>query len=133
MPLTVQLPRLLVLKLFEYVQYQPNQIVEGIISQAPDNSLHCYPPLPCFTPRNTMESAQMLVQQMQPNHQLFAFYHASPQDTLTPDAIYKTPLACYPKALFLIISLNIKGVLELRGFHQHDNHLQELTLEVPAE
>jgi hypothetical protein len=37
-------------------------------------------------------------------------------------------LAAYPDALYLIISLNTKGILEMRGFHIIEQVAQEIPL-----
>jgi proteasome lid subunit RPN8/RPN11 len=47
--------------------------------------------------------------------ELFAIFHSHPQAPAEPSAT-DLELAAYPDALYLIVSLNTKGVLELRGF-----------------
>ncbi len=53
---------------------------------------------------------------------LFAIYHSHPTSPAEPSAI-DLELAAYPDALYLIISLNTKGVLEMRGFRLNDNKM----------
>jgi proteasome lid subunit RPN8/RPN11 len=49
------------------------------------------------------------------NEQLFAIYHSHPTAPAIPS---NTDLAQanYPEAVYLIISLNTKGILEIRGY-----------------
>ena len=47
--------------------------------------------------------------------ELFAIYHSHPTAPAEPSAT-DLEMANYPDALYLIISLNTKGVLEMRGF-----------------
>ena len=61
------------------------------------------------------------------NEDLFAIYHSHPAAPAVPS---KTDLdrATYPKALYLIISLNTKGILEMRGFRIDRQTVQEVYL-----
>ena len=57
----------------------------------------------------------------------FAIYHSHPTAPAVPS---KTDLerATYPEALYLIISLNTKGILEMRGFRIYRQTVQEVYL-----
>jgi [CysO sulfur-carrier protein]-S-L-cysteine hydrolase len=61
------------------------------------------------------------------NEELFAIYHSHPSAPAKPST-YDVNMAAYPQALYLIISLNTKGVLEMRGFKIIDNEVNEVTL-----
>lgn len=50
---------------------------------------------------------------------LFAVYHSHPQSPPVPSTRDLEDLG-YPEALQLIISLNTKGVLEMRAYHKRD-------------
>ncbi|MEN8261614.1 MAG: M67 family metallopeptidase [Pseudomonadota bacterium] len=54
------------------------------------------------------------------NEELFAIYHSHPRSPAEPSAI-DLESANYPDALYLIISLDTKGVLEMRGFRLSKN------------
>jgi [CysO sulfur-carrier protein]-S-L-cysteine hydrolase len=58
---------------------------------------------------------------------LFAIYHSHPQAPATPSAA-DIEQAAYPDAFQLIISLGIKGVLELRAFQFVNGDAIELDL-----
>jgi proteasome lid subunit RPN8/RPN11 len=60
---------------------------------------------------------------------LFAIYHSHPTAAAFP-SVRDLALTSYPEALCLIISLNIKGVLELRGFKGRENQAQEVRLKL---
>ena len=47
--------------------------------------------------------------------ELFAIYHSHPSAPAQPTNT-DLKMAAYPDALYLIISLNTKGILEMRGF-----------------
>ncbi|GMR08375.1 MAG: hypothetical protein BMS9Abin26_1380 [Gammaproteobacteria bacterium] len=61
------------------------------------------------------------------DEQLFAVYHSHPQGTATPSAL-DSKQAEYPEALYLIIALGTKGVLELRGFRLLNHTFQSVDL-----
>jgi len=60
---------------------------------------------------------------------LFAIFHSHPDAPASPSA---TDIAesAYPDALHLIVSLNTKGVLEMRGYRIIDGEAREEALEL---
>jgi proteasome lid subunit RPN8/RPN11 len=63
---------------------------------------------------------------------LFAIYHSHPTSPTIPSTT-DLELAAYEDALYLIISLSTKGVLEMRGFHIHHKTAQEVVLTLAEE
>ena len=62
--------------------------------------------------------------------ELFAIYHSHPNAPAIPSA-RDIEQAAYPDAYYLIISLNTKGVLEMRCFKLlHDENIVEIILEM---
>jgi proteasome lid subunit RPN8/RPN11 len=60
---------------------------------------------------------------------LYAIYHSHPQSPPVPSAGDLEDLG-YPEAPQLIISLNTKGVLEMRAYRKHGDGLEEIQLSV---
>ena len=60
---------------------------------------------------------------------LFAIYHSHPSSPAAPSVI-DTAQASYPEALYLIVSLKTKGVLEMRGYRLRDSAFEEVMLEI---
>lgn len=60
---------------------------------------------------------------------LFAVYHSHPHSPAVPSAVDAAE-AGYPEALYLIISLSVKGTLEMRGYRMADGAFKEVLLEI---
>ncbi|NOT11365.1 MAG: M67 family metallopeptidase [Methylococcaceae bacterium] len=61
------------------------------------------------------------------NEELFAIYHSHPTAPAIPSST-DLELAAYPNAFYLIISLNTKGVLEMRAFKIRDKTATEIAI-----
>ena len=61
--------------------------------------------------------------------QLFAIYHSHPSSPPLPSAV-DLEQANYPETLYLIISLQTQGVLEMRGFFLRNRSVTEVPLEI---
>ncbi|MDH5218025.1 MAG: M67 family metallopeptidase [Gammaproteobacteria bacterium] len=70
------------------------------------------------------------MRQMRENEEeLAAIYHSHPSSPAQPSQI-DIKQAAYPEALYLIVSLNTEGVLEMRGFTIIDKQVAEVELTV---
>jgi len=58
---------------------------------------------------------------------LFAIYHSHPTAPAQP-SVTDLEMAAYPDAIYLIISLNTKGILEMRGFRIANKIANEIEL-----
>jgi len=129
----IQIPRKITNQLLHLAQISPDLEVCGLIGSK--NGL----PSGCYPIKNTAEHPQQRFQ-LDPTQQisamakmrdqgeeLFAIYHSHPTAPATP-SLTDLEQASYPEALYLIISLNTKGVLEMRGFKIDHKSAQELTL-----
>lgn len=118
----IALPRKLTNQLLHLAQLSPNTEVCGLVGANADGlPVSCYPVANCAeTPekRFLLDPAQQIeaMQQMRDKlESLFAIYHSHPTAPAEPSPT-DIEQASYPDTLHLIISLNTKGVLEMRGF-----------------
>ncbi len=63
------------------------------------------------------------------NEELFGIYHSHPHSPAEPSAT-DLEQAEYPEALYIIVSLNTKGVLEMRGFRLKEGKAKQVQLEI---
>lgn len=136
---TVSIPRPLVNQMLHHAQQSPDQEVCGLIGARDNKAASCYPVRNIAynqTFRYELDPKQQLdaMRKMRSEGEdLFAIYHSHPHSQAKPS---KTDIAManYPEALYLIISLNTKGVLELRGFYlNREDAAEEVQLSLEAE
>ncbi|HFD80187.1 MAG TPA: M67 family peptidase [Gammaproteobacteria bacterium] len=132
---TVFLPRQLVNQILHQAQSSPETEVCGLIAAKNGR------PRRAIAVANVASQPQRLFQ-MDPKGQidalrrmreqgeeLFGIYHSHPHAPAEPsDEDLKQ--AGYPDALYLIVSLNTKGVLEMRGFRLRDGKAEPVQLEI---
>lgn len=131
----IKLPRPLVNRILVQAQSSPDKEICGLISARDNEPLRCIPvanvaeqPEHLFT----MDPAQQIDAMRQMREQgetLFAIYHSHPTESAEPSAT-DLEQAGYPEALHLIVSLNTKGVLELRGYNFVGGEAEPVHLEV---
>ncbi len=130
----IVLPRKLVNELLHNAQLSEELEVCGFVGKNQTDEYTCYPvdnvaeaPSSRFlmAPEeqiNTMKAMRDKKEDM------FAIYHSHPTAPAIPSAT-DIEQAAYPDTLYLIISLNTKGVLEMRGFKLlHDENIVEIIL-----
>jgi proteasome lid subunit RPN8/RPN11 len=133
----VQLPRALINQLLHHAQQSPVHEVCGLLGARDGVPVHCYPvanvaadPQRLFA----MDPAQQIAALRtlrERGEELFAIYHSHPTTPPQPSAI-DLAQARYPEALYLIISLQTQGVLEMRGFRLRGGVVSEVALETGA-
>lgn len=129
----IQLSRKITTELLHLAQMSPTQEICGLIGASNGIASTCYPI------QNIAEQPETRFQ-LEPKQQidalstlrdkketLFAIYHSHPSTPAIPSAT-DIELASYPDAIYLIISLNTKGVLEMRGFKIANKIVEELIL-----
>jgi len=127
------LPRTLVNALLQQAQLGGGQEICGLIAAKDGQAQGCYPiPNTAAQPqtRYTMDPASQiraLRDMRENNEELFAIYHSHPSSPAEPSTTDILE-ASYPEALYLIISLNTKGVLEIRGFRIQQGKSDEVEL-----
>jgi [CysO sulfur-carrier protein]-S-L-cysteine hydrolase len=129
----IQIPRKLTNQLLHLAQLSPSDEICGLVGSK--NGMPCT----CYPIKNVAEQPQRrylldakqqiaaMADMRENGEELFAIYHSHPKSPAQP-SVYDLEAAAYPDALYLIISLNIKGVLEMRGFKINQKNAQELVL-----
>ncbi len=132
---TIKLPRSLVNQLLHQAQLAADREVCGLIGAREREPVRCYPVANVASSpqvRYVMDpKAQIdaLRQMRERGEELFAIYHSHPVSPALPSAM-DIDEAAYPGVLYLIISLNTKGVLEMRGFRLTGRDVAEVMLEL---
>jgi len=122
-------------QLLHYAQQTEALEICGFISSKDGNPARLYPVTNiALTPENrfTMDPAgqiDALRRMRERSEELFAIYHSHPASPASPSVI-DVEEAGYPETLHLIISLNTKGVLEMRGYRIKDNIITEVPLSI---
>jgi len=131
----VQIPRPIVNQLLHHAQSSPDREVCGLIGGKHGVPSRCYPitnvaaaPQRLFAmdPRQQIAAMRSMREQ---GEELAAIYHSHPGGPAYPS---NTDLeqANYPDALYLIISLQTQGVLQMQGFLLRDGSVVEVPLEI---
>ncbi|MDH5376961.1 MAG: M67 family metallopeptidase [Gammaproteobacteria bacterium] len=129
------LPRELANQLISYAQASPEEEICGLISKTETGQLKNYPihnAAPDKSIRYEMDPKELIStmrKMREQNETLFIIYHSHPNSEAHPS---ETDIreANYKEAIYLIISLNVKGIVEIRAFTLLNKHPQELRLEV---
>ena len=133
-PTEISLPRKLINQLLHLAQISPEQEICGLVgANAQGKPCSCYPirnsadtPQQRFLLDASQQiSAMKLIREK--GETLFAIYHSHPNTPAIP-SVSDIEQAVYPEVLHFIISLNTKGVLELRAFKIIEKHIHELNL-----
>jgi proteasome lid subunit RPN8/RPN11 len=131
----LRLPRRIVNDLLDHARTSPGQEICGLISARDGAALRAIPvanaaPHPEY--RYAMDPAGQiaaLCRMREASEELLAIYHSHPLSPAAPSTI-DIAEAGYPDAVYLIISLTTKGVLEMRGFRIRDGGVREVALEI---
>lgn len=124
---SVQLSRQIVNKILAQAQAKSQQETCGLISLSNDKQMKLFAITNIakdssrFFEMDPAETIQAIKSMRDNKEEFFAIYHSHPS---TPAVPSKTDIEKigYPEALYLIVSLNTKGVLELKGYKiQQDN------------
>jgi len=129
----IQIPRKLANQLLHLAQLSPDAEVCGLVSSRNGLPDRCYAidnvaehPSQRFL-LNASQQIAALAEMRERGEELFAIYHSHPTAPAIPSST-DLKLAAYPDALYLIISLDTKGILEMRGFHINEQIAQEIPL-----
>ncbi len=128
-----QLSRKITTQLLHWAQLSPDQEVCGLIGAKNNIASSCYPiDNIAKHPENRFfldekQHIHAFSTMRDRNETLFAIYHSHPASPAIPSET-DINLAAYPDAIYLIISLNTKGVMEIRGFKIQHKTVENITL-----
>lgn len=131
----VKLPRTLINGILTHAQHSPESEVCGLIASKAHGGFQVYPVANvAIEPDHLFQmdpAAQIdaMRRMREAGEELFAIYHSHPHAPAEPSA-RDLAEAAYPDALYLIISLNTKGVLELQGFRLQQGAVEKVNLTV---
>jgi proteasome lid subunit RPN8/RPN11 len=129
----IQIPRRIINHLLHLAQISPDLEICGLMGSKHGRAISCYPianTAECAQQHFQLDASQQILAMTtmrNQGEQLFAIYHSHPHSPAMP-SILDLELAAYPEALYLIISLNTKGILEMRGFKIANKVAQEIAL-----
>lgn len=130
---TVLIPRKIANQLLHAAQIEPDREVCGLLGAQGGIVSRYYPVQNCDAhpeQRFLLDARQQIAamrEMRERGEQLFAIYHSHPSAPAEPSSA-DLEAASYPEALHLIISLNTKGVLEMRGFRLAPPEIREVEL-----
>ncbi len=130
---TLTLSRPLATRLLFEAQKSPDTEVCGFVSARDDRACGLYPiDNVAADPAQRFEmDAQQQITAMKTMRErdetMLAVYHSHPSTPPEP-SVHDIQGLGYPEALLLIISLNIKGVLEMRAWQRDDGAMREIPL-----
>lgn len=129
----LHIPRKLANQVLHLAQCSPDAEICGLISAKNGVPYRCYAidnvasePSQQFLLDAKQQIAAMATMREQ-SEELFAIYHSHPTAPALPSHT-DLQLAAYPDALYFIISLNTKGILEMRAFCIQQQIASEITL-----
>ena len=130
---TLSLPRPLVNKMLAHAQKNPDVEVCGLIGSSIEQ-IKTYYPIDNISKKPNCQFLMDAPQQINAmkkmrdkQQQLFAIVHSHPKGSAVPSQL-DIEESSYKKAYYIIISLNTKGVLEIRAYTQQSSSMQEIDL-----
>ncbi len=127
------LTREIVNRLLAQAQHSPETEVCGLIGRGEAGTYSLYPVdnvaadqarLFAMEPKGQIDAMRRM---REGNETLYAIYHSHPHAPAEP-SFRDRQEAAYPEALYLIVSLDTKGVLQLRGFRLIDSEFTPVEL-----
>jgi len=130
---TLYLPRPLVNKILAHAQQNPTVEVCGLIGNDASDHKDYYAieniakEPGCRFLMDAPQQIQAMKQMRDRQQQLFAIVHSHPTSNARPSAL-DIQENSYKDAFYIIISLNTRGVLEMRAYTQQQDGMQEIEL-----
>ena len=130
---SLYLPRPLVNKILAHAQKNPEIEVCGLIGNSTSEYKDYYPvdnisnDPSCRFLMDAPQQISAIKKMRDKQQQLFAIVHSHPTTNATPSQL-DIDESSYKEVFYIIISLNTKGVLEMRAYTQQQNGMQEVNL-----
>jgi proteasome lid subunit RPN8/RPN11 len=130
---SLYLPRPLVNKILAHAQKNPEIEVCGLIGSSSSEQKDYYPvdnisnDPSCRFLMDAPQQISAIKKMRDKQQQLFAIVHSHPTTSATPSQL-DIDESSYKEVFYIIISLNTKGVLEMRAYTQQQNGMQEVNL-----
>ncbi len=130
---TLTLPRPLINKILAHAQQNPEIEVCGLIGNNASDQKNYYPvdniakQPDCRFLMDGSQQIKAIKKMRDKQQQLFAIVHSHPHALATPSQL-DIDESSYKDVFYLIISLNTKGVLEMRAYTQQQESMQEVAL-----
>jgi proteasome lid subunit RPN8/RPN11 len=127
------LPRPLVNKMLAHAQQHDAVEVCGLIGNDDQDNKSYYPidnvsnNPNCQFLMDAPQQISAMKKMREKGQELFAIVHSHPTSNATPSQL-DIDESSYKDALYIIISLNTKGVLEMRAYTQQPDSMQEIEL-----
>jgi len=133
----IQLSRKITNQLLHAALLSPEQEICGLIGAVEGVASSCYPIENIAKQTKTRyqldgkQQINAISSMRDKNETLFAIYHSHPSAPATPSET-DIKLASYPEAFQLIISLNTKGILEIKGFTIIEQSVEEVSISMTS-
>ncbi len=130
---TLHLPRPLVNKILAHAQKNPEIEVCGLIGNSTSSQKDYYPidnvaeNSSCRFLMDAPQQISAIKKMRDKQQQMFAIVHSHPTTNATPSQL-DIDESSYKDVFYIIISLNTKGVLEMRAYTQQQKSMQEVNL-----
>jgi proteasome lid subunit RPN8/RPN11 len=132
-PHTLALPRTLVNCILTQAQHQPETETCGLLGARNGEAVRYYPvkniaadPATRFE-MDPQQQIDVMKTLRNNDEQLLAIVHSHPHSPPVPSAADMEEYG-YPDAYYLIVSMDVKGVLEMRGYKQQNSSMQRIDL-----
>jgi proteasome lid subunit RPN8/RPN11 len=131
----ITFPRPIVNELLHLAQRAPEEEVCGLISGDASGFKHCYSVANVardkarlfeLAPQGQIDAMREMRER---GEELLAIYHSHPHAPALP-SLTDIQQHEYPGVLYLIVSLDTQGVLELRGFRLRGQQVQEVAVRI---
>ncbi len=132
-PTSLYLARPLVNKLLAHAQSNPDIEICGLIGNDANNHKNYYvidnisEQANCRFLMDASQQIQTMKKMRERQQQLFAIVHSHPTSSAIPSQLDINE-SNYKDVFYIIISLNTKGVLEMRAYTQQKDDMQEIDL-----